>query len=87
MKKTSTRKVEEVRAEYQRSDFGRMARGKFHAKVIQGSNVVVLDAEVAKAFPNSAAVNEALGQLLALAKSTVRATPRSRRVRAKAARA
>lgn len=87
MKKASSGKEEEMRAEYKRADFGKMTRGMFHKKVLAGSNVVVLDAEVAKVFLNSAAVNDALGQLLALAKSAARPAPRSARPRAKASRA
>jgi len=44
---------------------------------MQGSNVVVLDPEIFKAFPTSAAVNQALGSLLAVARETVRLTSRS----------
>jgi hypothetical protein len=43
--------------------------------------VVVLDPEVAAAFPNDAAVNEALHGLLDLARATVR--PGSRHPRAR----
>ena len=79
MKKANQKTEGEMRAEYKRSDFGKMVRGKYHKQVIKSSNVVVLNADVAKAFPNSTAVNEALGQLLTLAKSSVRLTSRSTR--------
>ena len=85
MKKASSGKEEGMRVEYKRADFGKMTRGMFHKKVLAGSNV--LDAEVAKVFPNSAAVNDALGQLLALAKSAARPASRLARPRAKATRA
>jgi len=50
--------VDEMRAEY---DFSRGVRGKYRARLLkEGSNVVVLEPDVAKAFPDSAAVNEAL---------------------------
>ncbi len=77
MKKVNQKTEDEMRAEYARSDFGKMTRGKYHKQVLKSSNVVVLNADVAKAFPNSTAVNEALGQLLALAKSATRLTRRS----------
>jgi len=51
------------------------------------SNVVVLEPRVAKAFPNSASVNQVLSSLLELAQQSSRPTPRSTRTRAKAARA
>ena len=79
MKKVNQKAEGEMRAEYTRSDFGKMIRGKYYKQVMKSSNVVVLNADVAKAFPNSTAVNEALGQLLTLAKSTTRLTSRSTR--------
>jgi ribosomal protein L5 len=73
----------ELRAEYKREDFGKMTRGKHYKQVMQSSNVVVLNAEVAKAFPNAAAVNEALGQLLTIAKTAAKPQPRTVRARSK----
>jgi hypothetical protein len=61
--------VEESRPEYHREDFGKMTRGKYAKQVKAASNVVVLTPEVAKAFPNGAAVNQALLGLLKIAKS------------------
>ena len=43
---------DELRAEYKRSDFGKLERGKYHKRVKASSNVVILDAEVAAASPN-----------------------------------
>jgi hypothetical protein len=43
-------------------------RGKHHTAYKAGSNVVVLDADVAQAFPDSPSVNRALRMLLELAK-------------------
>ena len=57
-------KSEELRREYHRSDFKRLERGKYHARVKESSNVVVLDPEVAAVFPNSDAVNKALRSLV-----------------------
>jgi hypothetical protein len=54
---------DELRAEYKRSDFGNLERGKYYERVKSSSNVVVLDDEVAAIFPNSAAVNKALHSL------------------------
>ena len=61
-----------MRAEYKRSDFPKLERGKFYQQVIAGSNVVVLDPKVAKAFPNSAVVNKTLNDLLELARKSAR---------------
>ena len=75
---------EEMRSEYKRSDFARLERGKFYAEVAAGTSVALLDPAIAKAFPTSQAVNEALAGLLALAEKTSRITRRSTRTRAKA---
>jgi hypothetical protein len=70
----STKKVkpiaaDELRPEYKREDFGSMVRGKYAARFKASSNVVVLKPEVAKAFPNADAVNDALMGLIKLAKA------------------
>jgi hypothetical protein len=71
MKKTKADDVDELRPEYRREDFGRLERGKYAERVKEASNVVVLEPEVARAFPNAQAVNDALRGLLALARASV----------------
>ena len=44
-------------------DFSQGARGKFARRYEGGTNVVVLDPDVARAFPNAAAVNQSLRAL------------------------
>ena len=78
---------DEMRRAYKRSDFGKLERGKFYAEVAKGTSVALLDPSIAKAFPTSRAVNEALSGLLTLTEKTLRITSRSTRTRAKAARA
>lgn len=73
-----------MRAEYKRADFSKLERGKFYAEVAKGTSVALLDPEVARAFPNSQAVNDALHGLLELTRKTTRITRRSTRTRAKA---
>jgi len=58
---------DELRAEYKRSDFGKLERGKYYERVKASSNVVILDSEEAAVFPNSAAVNKALHSLVDVA--------------------
>lgn len=48
-----------TKASYKRSDFGVMVRGKYADRVKEGTNVSLLDPDVAKAFPNDKAVNDA----------------------------
>lgn len=52
-------------AEY---DFSGGVRGKFAGVYAEGTNVVLLDEDVAKAFPDAASVNQALRLLIRLAK-------------------
>jgi hypothetical protein len=73
----------EMRSEYKRSDFQKLERGKFYAEVAAGTSVALLEPAIAKAFPTSKAVNEALAGLLVLAKKTSRITRRSTRVRSR----
>ena len=77
MKAKGTRS-DTLRSEYKRSDFGQMVRGKYAARAVKTTNVVVLDPEVAKAFPNDQAVNNALRPLIDIAKASARPARRSR---------
>jgi hypothetical protein len=56
-----------LRDEY---DFSGAVRGKYHAKYVASSNVVVLDPDVAASFRNSRAVNDALRALLRIARTS-----------------
>lgn len=69
---------DDLRKEYSRSDFpGGLVRGKYSARLKESSNIVVLKPEVAEAFPNEKAVNNALLSLIDIAKKTARSTKRS----------
>lgn len=81
MKKAKT-EADELRPEYQRSDFGPLVRGKYAARIAAASNVVVLEPKVAEVFHNDKEVNEALSGLIKIAQSTARPVPRSTRSRA-----
>jgi len=70
---------DDLRPEYKRSDFGELVRGKYVERLKKGSNVVVLEPRVARAFPTSEAVNEALLALLELTEKTERLTRRPAR--------
>jgi len=84
MKKAKSLMSDDLRPEYKRSDFGEIIRGKYARRISKATNVVVLDPEVAKAFPNDKAVNDTLRSLLDLAKmsSRLRSTGRAKRQRA-----
>ena len=87
MKPKSSRKPDDIQPEYT-FDYANAVRGKYYKQILkEGANVVVLEPDVAKAFPSSAAVNDALRIVLSAGRAARRLTPRSTRTRAKAARA
>ena len=59
---------DEMRAEY---DFSGGVRGKFYKEYMKGTNVVLLDADVAEVFRDSETVNQALRTLITIANSQV----------------
>ena len=85
MKKAKSEDDDWLRPEYTRSDLGEIVRGKYADRLGEATNIVVLDPEVAQAFPNDDAVNNALRGLLELARSSARLS-RSPRARAKRSR-
>ena len=58
-----------MRDEY---DFSKGVRGKYAEKYKEGTNIVLLDPELRKSFPNDKAVNEALREFLELKKANDR---------------
>ena len=64
MKKNPSKQAassDEMRPEY---DFSKGVRGKYAERFREGTNVVVLDPDVAAEFKDSAAVNDALRRVL-----------------------
>jgi hypothetical protein len=59
---------DDMRPEY---DFSNAVRGKYYERFKASSNVVVLDPDVSKVFPNAAAVNQALRVLASVARARV----------------
>ncbi len=59
-----------MRKEYNRKELGKGERGKYLKSYQDGHNLVLLNPEVAKAFPTEKAVNEALLSLIEVAKNT-----------------
>ena len=86
LKAKRTNGVAQMRAEYD-FDYSKAVRGKYYKRLLkEGSNVVVLDRDVAKAFPDSASVNKALRSVLK-SRRPRRLTTRLTRTRDKAPRA
>ncbi|MHB1897053.1 MAG: hypothetical protein ACYCOY_10455 [Metallibacterium sp.] len=64
--------LDTLRAEYQRKDPGPGVRGKYLKQHAQGTNLVLLQPEVAKVFSTPAAVNEASLGLMQVAQRAAR---------------
>ena len=75
---------DEMRAEYN-FDYTKGVRGKYYKRIQEeGTNVVLLDRDVQKAFPDSIAVNEALRSILKTKRSRRQTPPRPARRRSAA---
>jgi hypothetical protein len=55
---------DELRPEYTREDLKNGVRGKYLAQFRSGTNHILLDPDVAKAYPTAEAVNAALRRLM-----------------------
>ena len=64
MKKTSRGSKSDLRPEYDFASMDGGVRGKYATRLRASTNVVVLEDDVAAAFPSDAAVNEALRVVL-----------------------
>jgi hypothetical protein len=67
---------DEILPEY---DFSGGERGRYAARYAEGTNVVVLDPDVAAVFPTGAAVNDALRALAGIIQQHRPTKPRRRR--------
>ena len=70
-------KRDELRPEYKRSDLGRGVRSKYYKSYQEGTNLVLLNPDVAEVFPDDVSVNEALRSLIKVAHQSVGLTKRS----------
>jgi hypothetical protein len=73
--KSSVTDEDTMRAEY---DFSKAVRGVTAARYAEGTNVVLLDPDVAKIFPDTRAVNEALRTMARVTRTTLRQRARKR---------
>ena len=71
-KKTLRKRPDELRPEYDLAALGQGVRGKYYKRATAGTNLVLLDPDVAKAFPTSKSVNSALRKLVEIATETAR---------------
>ena len=74
MKNINKSTNDELLPEYE-FDYSKVARGKYSPRLLkEGSNIVVLEPDIAESFRDSTAVNQELRSLLELTKSTKRLT-------------
>ena len=75
--KTGKPPIDELRPEYD-FDYSKAVRGKYYRRLLEeGSNVIILDPEIAKSFRDSDSVNKALRSLLEITQSTKLLTSRT----------
>ena len=75
--KTSNELKDDLRPEYD-FDFSKAERGRYaHRLKVEGSNLVLVDPELAKSFPDSASVNAALRSVVEFAQLSAGLTRRS----------
>jgi len=79
MRKPHCRCTEGLREEYDLSRLKNPVRGKYYGRAAAGTNVVLLDPDVAEAFHTTREVNDALRLLLKLARRKVGAKKGTRR--------
>lgn len=76
--KPKTHLSDDLRPEYH-FDYSKATRGKYYKRILkEGANVVVLEPDVAKAFPSSEAVNDALRVVLKAGQAAQRMRSRRR---------
>lgn len=79
MKKTTAKKSTSLRREYDLAKLRGGVRGKYHRRYTEGTNLVLLEPEIAEAFPDAKAVNDALRVLVKVASNRVRTNRKKKR--------
>lgn len=75
--KTSKQPSDDLRPEYD-FDFSKAERGRYASRLkVEGSNLVLVEPDLAKAFPDSASVNAALRSVVEFAKLSAGLTQRA----------
>lgn len=84
MRKASAKSAkDELRAEYDLTKLKGGVRGKYYQQALAGTNLVLVDPDLAKVFPDAASVNRALRVLRDAAGATAGQPRRARRVPAR----
>lgn len=66
---SSGNKDDDLRPEYDLAKLGKAVRGKYSARYREGTNLVLIDPDLRRAFPNAKAVNDGLRELLSRRKA------------------
>lgn len=69
MKKTNPHFSDDIRPEYDFASMKGGVRGKYIARLREGTNLVLLDPDIAAAFPSEQAVNEALRAVINMSRA------------------
>jgi hypothetical protein len=84
MRKASAKSAkDELRAEYDLTKLKGGVRGKYYQRAMAGTNLVLVDPDLAKVFPDAASVNRALRVLRDAADATTGQPRRARRAPAR----
>ena len=81
-KATVKRRRDDLRPEYDLRTLKGAVRGKYYQRAMAGTNLVLLEPDIARIFPDSDSVNRALRLLCDVAKKSsrrARSTPNGRR--------
>jgi len=79
MKRESAKKIDdELRPEYDLSQLRGGVRGKYYKRALAGTNLVLIEPDLAKTFPDADSVNRALRLLLDAASSAARSSRQRR---------
>ena len=83
-KQSAKRRNDDLRPEYDLASLKGGVRGKYYKQATAGTNLVLLEPDVARAFPDSNSVNRALRLLHEVARKSARGSRRSMGVRRRA---
>lgn len=77
-KKTAAKRSDDLRPEYDLALLKNRVRGKYHRSAGAGTNLVLIDPDLATLFPDSESVNRALRVLANAAQAAASKAPRRR---------
>ena len=80
MKKASAKRLDDdLRPEYDLSQLKGGVRGKYYRRATAGTNLVLIEPDLAEVFPDTESVNRALRLLIRTAEATARRATRHER--------